>query len=83
MPAPRRLQLLNFFNFSVARALATISSMFTPARSTMPGKSNLDPYTAFRNDRERRNALVSRDVRLVLVALIVALVPHAVATWWS
>lgn len=28
------------------------------------------PYCAFKNDRERRLALVSRDIRFVLVAMI-------------
>ena len=44
-----------------------------------------NPYTAFRNDRERRNALVSRDIRLAVIAVaaslggspaLVALVKH-------
>lgn len=35
-----------------------------------------DPYCAFKDDRERRNALISRDVRLVLMAIISAL------GWW-
>ncbi|MFG6459823.1 hypothetical protein [Roseateles sp. BYS96W] len=33
------------------------------------GRDN-SPYVAFKDDRERRRALVSRDVRLVLVVLI-------------
>lgn len=33
-------------------------------------KSAGDPYCEFRNDRERRNALMSRDVRLVLCRLL-------------
>lgn len=31
-----------------------------------------DPYCAFKNDRERRIALISRNVRDVLIALAVA-----------
>jgi hypothetical protein len=29
-----------------------------------------DPYCGFKNDQERRKALVSRDVRLVLIAMV-------------
>ena len=32
-----------------------------------------NPYCAFRSDRERRAALVSRDVRLVLIAVVFAI----------
>lgn len=39
------------------------------------------PYVAFKNDRERRWALVSRDVRLVLIALIFAVGEGAVLKW--
>jgi hypothetical protein len=38
-------------------------------RSSVGGNS---PYVAFKDDRERKWALVSRDVRLVLIALIFA-----------
>lgn len=34
--------------------------------------SSDSPYVAFKDDRERKWALVSRDVRLVLIALIFA-----------
>ena len=37
-----------------------------------------NPYCAFKDDRERRNALISRDIRLVLIAII-----SAVMTWWQ
>ena len=40
------------------------------ARSSNAGGDS--PYVAFKNDRERKWALVSRDVRLVLIALILA-----------
>jgi hypothetical protein len=36
----------------------------------MPNPHKPDPYCAFKNDVERRKALLSRDVRLVLVAAI-------------
>lgn len=47
-----------------------------------------NPYSSFKNDKERRLALISRDIRLVLIALFVALggqainmdVPRLVAT---
>jgi hypothetical protein len=31
-----------------------------------------DPYAGFKDDTERRRALIARDVRLVLITLIVA-----------
>jgi len=31
------------------------------------------PYNAFNNDRDRLRALISRDIRLVLIALVFAL----------
>ena len=31
-----------------------------------------NPYCEFKNDRERRNALIARDIRIVLVSLVVA-----------
>ena len=37
-----------------------------------------DPYSTFRNDKERRNALISRDIRLVLIALVVGLTSHPI-----
>ena len=45
------------------------------------------PYNAFKNDQERRRALISRDIRLVLIALVLAfgapnLSPH-VTKWLS
>ncbi|TXC66469.1 hypothetical protein FSC37_13340 [Piscinibacter aquaticus] len=33
----------------------------------------LDPYSSFRNDRERRKALRARDIRMVCIALILGL----------
>lgn len=39
------------------------------------------PYVAFTDDRERRWALVSRDVRLVLIALIFAVGGGAALKW--
>ena len=33
---------------------------------SLPARSN--PYCGFKDDRERRNALIARDVRLVLIA---------------
>jgi hypothetical protein len=39
-----------------------------------------DPYCSFRDDRERRNALIARDVRLVLLALITATSSPALLT---
>jgi len=53
-----------------------------------------NPYAAFRDDRERRLALRSRDVRIVLVTLIVAVASVATAfapaawqpaetRWWA
>lgn len=46
---------------------------------------NNNPYTAFKSDRDRRLALVSRDCRLVVIAFICTLgggqvLPHA-AKW--
>lgn len=44
------------------------------------------PYVAFTDDRQRKWALVSRDVRLVLIALILALGGGATLKWpaiWS
>jgi hypothetical protein len=45
-----------------------------------------DPYCGFKNDQERRKALVSRDVRLVLIAMVCALAGgltpwHEVSVW--
>ena len=39
------------------------------------------PYVAFTDDRQRKWALVSRDVRLVLVALIFAVGGGAALKW--
>lgn len=39
------------------------------------------PYVAFTDDRQRKWALVSRDIRLVLVALIFALGGGAALKW--
>ena len=42
-----------------------------------------DPYCAFQDDQERRRALVSRDVRLVLIAIagVVASAPAVPHAW--
>ena len=32
-----------------------------------------NPYAAFRDDRERRNALISRDIRLTVIAIAASL----------
>lgn len=47
-------------------------------RSRVGGDS---PYVAFKDDRERKWALVSRDVRLVLIALIFAVGGGAALKW--
>lgn len=39
------------------------------------------PYVAFKDDRERRRALVSRDVRLVLIVLLLAIGEGAALKW--
>ena len=39
----------------------------------MTRASRPNPYCAFQDDRERRRALVSRDVRLVAIAVATAL----------
>jgi hypothetical protein len=39
------------------------------------------PYVAFTDDRQRKWALVSRDVRLVLIALILAVGGGATLKW--
>lgn len=50
----------------------------------MPKLVKPDPYCAFKNDHERRLALVSRDVRLSLIAVIVMLSPdlRTFIAWW-
>lgn len=49
-------------------------------RSKAGNPSERSPYSAFRSDRDRLWALVSRDVRLVLIALLVAVAtPPAVS----
>jgi hypothetical protein len=35
-----------------------------------------NPYCGFKDDKERRNALISRDVRLVLIAVIAVYGPR-------
>ena len=48
--------------------------MIAPGR---PGGMKPDPYTSFKNDRDRLRALMSRDVRLVLCTCAVAIgAPH-------
>lgn len=44
------------------------------------GPLKRDAYVAFKNDRERRIALVSRDVRLAIIA-IVASIASAPSIW--
>lgn len=39
------------------------------------------PYVAFKDDRERRWALVSRDVRLVLIVLLLAIGERTALKW--
>ena len=38
----------------------------------LPQRSN-NPYCAFKDDRERRHALIARDIRLVVIALAAAI----------
>jgi hypothetical protein len=47
-------------------------------RSSVGGDS---PYVAFKDDRERRWALVSRDVRLVLIVFLLAIGESAALKW--
>lgn len=47
-------------------------------RSSVGGDS---PYVAFKDDRERKWALVSRDVRLVLIAFILAIGGGTALKW--
>lgn len=48
--------------------------MYTSNPNPAPKREKThSPYSAFKNDRARLWALVSRDVRLVVVALIIAL----------
>lgn len=52
------------------------------APRTTKGKSrrpSLNPYCSFHDDRERRLALISRDVRLVMIALFTVLSAPGVA----
>jgi len=46
-----------------------------------PGEGPHSPYVAFKDDRERKWALVSRDVRWVLVALLFAWGGVPAAQW--
>lgn len=39
------------------------------------------PYCAFTSDRDRLWALISRDVRLVLIAIILGVAPWVRTTW--
>lgn len=50
------------------------------ARRSNVGGDN-SPYVAFKDDRERRWALVSRDVRLVLIVLLLAIGEGTVLKW--
>lgn len=47
----------------------------------MPRFHKPDPYCAFKNDVERRKALIARDVRLVLIAGISTVI--GVSTHWK
>ena len=38
--------------------------------STQPQRSDTEPYCKFKDDRSRLHALVSRDIRIVLVVAI-------------
>jgi hypothetical protein len=52
--------------------------------SRTPAKDNAhSPYVAFKDDRERRVALISRDVKGVLVALIVVIGGATTAPVWK
>jgi hypothetical protein len=46
-----------------------------------PSVGGDSPYTAFKDDRERRWALVSRDVRLVFIAFILAIGEETALKW--
>lgn len=50
-------------------------------RMIKPGADPNSPYVAFKDDRQRKWALVSRDIRWVLVALFFALGSGAPAQW--
>lgn len=41
------------------------------------------PYCAFKSDRDRLWALISRDIRLVLIAIILGAAPWVPVTWPS
>lgn len=45
------------------------------------GSGPVNPYVAFKSDRERRRALVSRDIRWVLVALILVVGGVPTSVW--
>jgi hypothetical protein len=45
------------------------------------GEGASSPYCAFKDDRERKWALVSRDIRWVLVAAVWALAGIPLAKW--
>ncbi|MFG6412471.1 hypothetical protein ACG02S_01015 [Roseateles sp. DC23W] len=49
-------------------------------RKTIPDGAH-SPYVAFTDDRQRKWALVSRDIRLVLIALIIAMGGGAALKW--
>jgi hypothetical protein len=46
------------------------------------GNRQHSPYVAFKDDRQRKWALISRDIRLILMALFFALA-NAPATQWQ
>jgi hypothetical protein len=56
-------------------------------RKPAKGSGELSPYCAFRSDKNRLLALISRDVRLVLIALVVAIGAYTMeprpSQWWS
>lgn len=73
MDAPRgRLQAAKRFIYPRRVGRTNIAAM--PHRPIRP-----DPYCAFKDDRERRRALVARDVRLVLIAVVAAFAGPAAA----
>lgn len=49
-----------------------------PERPDMPRPNKPDPYCAFKDDRERRKALIARDVRLTLIGVTGTLAATAV-----
>lgn len=50
-------------------------------------RDSVSPYNGFKSDKERRRALISRDIRLVLIALVLACSGPGVGArferWWT